>query len=152
MDGAEKSVTELTREFFGHYPDYAFCHALAVNIRNNITTYRSAIEMLARKSWAAVQNSERIRETLDKRVVSIGGQWVRIRDLSLRQAMDQPESVLKEIVDFYFKYPYAHGRTKKNRLLPRPLRTLFLSILLGHAKRRKIDLDYGTYFEILTLL
>lgn len=151
--GAEgRNVHELTREFFKYYPDYAFCRALAVNIKNNVTTYRNAIEMLARKSWTAEQNSGQIREKLDQRSVTINGQWVCIKDLSLRKIMDQPDNLLKEIADFYFKHPYAHGRTKRSRFLPRALRTLFLSILLGHAKRRGILLDYEAYFETLTLL
>ncbi len=152
MPAPEKSVEELIREFFELYPDYPFCQALAINIKNNVTTYRTAIEMLARKSWAEEQNREEIRKKLDSRLAAIKDQWVPLKDLSLRQIMDQGDEILKEIIEFYLKHPYAHGRTRKTRLLPRTVRTLFLSVLLGHAKRRGIDLDYAMCFEILRLL
>lgn len=148
----EKTVPELTREFFRYYPDYAFCRALAVNIQNGITTYRNALEVLAVKARAAEQNREEIGQKLNNRSVLVEGERVRIKDLSLRQIMDQPAEVLEEIAEFYFKHPYAHSRTPRSRLVPRLLRTVFLSVLVGHAKRRGLDLDYDAYFEMLRLL
>ncbi|MFQ5928105.1 MAG: hypothetical protein ACE5MK_00285 [Acidobacteriota bacterium] len=153
MGGEGKSLHELTREFLAYYPDYAFCRTLAFNIKNNVTTYQNAVEILAKRAWAAKQNRGHIEETLDRRSVIMNGKLVRIKDLSLKEIMNQEEGkVLKEILDFYFKHPYAHGRTKKSRLLPRWIRTFFLSTLIGHAKRRGVDLDYDAYFEMLTLL
>ena len=152
MSVREKTVDELVGEFFKLYPDFPFCQALAINIKENITTYRAAVEILARKSWAEEQNREQIREKLDSRSVVIHRQRIPLKNLSLRRIMDQEDEVLKEIAEFYFKHPYAHRRTRKTRLLPRTIRTLFLSVLLGHAKRRGIDLDYSMYFEILRLL
>lgn len=148
----EKNRRDLIRRFFRRYPDYAFCRALALNIENQVTTHAHALEMLARKSQAAEENRAEIEKKLEQRSVLIDGQWVRIKDLSPRRIMDQPDEVLKEIMDFYFKHPYAHGRTYRTRCLPRVMRTLFLSGLVGHAKRRGIDLDYDAYFEVLTLL
>ena len=152
MSVGDKSVDELTREFFKLYPDYPFCQALAINIKENVTTYRVAIEILAKKSWAEEQNRKQIREKLDSRGVVIHKHRMLLKNLSLRRIMDQEDEVLKEIAKFYFKHPYAHRRTRKTRLLPRTVRTLFLSVLLGHARRRGIDLDYAMYFEILRLL
>ena len=148
----EKSVCELTREFFDYYPDYVLCRTLAINIKNNIITYHNAVGMLAKKASAAEQNRNRIEEKLNRRTVRVNNQLTPIKNLTLGQIMRQEDRVIKEIVDFYFKHPYAHGRTRRTRFLPRWGRTLFLSTLLGHAKRRGIQLDYTDYFEILRLL
>lgn len=152
MSPGEKSTRELVREFFQYYPDYALCRAMAANVQSEITSYRTAVESLARKAGAEEQNRGQIEEKLDRRAVSIDGRRVRIKELSLRQAMNQPDEVLREILLFYFKHPYAHGRTHKSRLLPRILRTFFLSTLVGHARRRGLDLDYDEYCDMLTLL
>lgn len=152
MVTAKNSTRELIREFFQYYPDYELCRALAENIKQNVTTYPKALEVLARKARAEEQNRRQIEEKLANRALFMEGRWVPLKDLSLRQLMDWPDDVLKQALEFYFKHPYAHGRTKKTRLLPRSIRTIFLSALLGHAKRRGIDLDYESYFEILKLL
>ncbi len=152
MNVEEKLVPELTREFFQCYPDYFLCRTLAINIKNSVTTYHQAVSMLARKGWAAEQNRDEIEEKRNLRSVCIQGRMVRIKDLTLREIMGQDQAVLKGVVEFYFKYPYAHGRTKKSRLLPRWFRTLFLSALLGHAKRREIEVEYDAYFELLRFL
>lgn len=152
MSPGEKSPRELIREFFQYYPDYALCRAMAANVKSEITSYRTAVESLARKANAEEQNREQIEEKLAQRAVSIDGCRVRIRDFSLQQIVHQPDDVLREILIFYFKHPYAHGRTRKSRFLPRILRTFFLSTLVGHARRRGIDLDYDEYFDMLTLL
>lgn len=146
------SQRQLVREFFHLYPDYSLCRSLAENIQVGVTTRSHAIEMLARKARAEKENQLEILDKLNKKVVRVRSQWVEVKNLALREIMDQPSDVLKEIVDFYFKHPYAHGRTLRTRFLPRVLRTIFLSVLLGHAKRRGIELDYESYFETLKLL
>ena len=152
MESEERRLRTLTRNFFQSYPDYHFCRTLAWNIINNVTTYESATGMLAKKARAAELNREQIDEKLDHFSVTIHGKLGRIRDLSLREIIQQEDSALKEIADFYFKHPYAHGRTKKSRLLPRYIRTLFLSVLVGHAKHRGLDLDYDACFDMIRLL
>jgi hypothetical protein len=148
----EASIREHTRQYFRHYPDYLFCRVLAENVRNGTTSHSQALVMLLRKAAAARENREEINRRLNQRTVRIGNRYARIKDLSLMQLMDQEDSVLKEVLEFYFKYPYAHRRTLKTRLLPRLIRTLPLSALLGHAKRRKIALEYDLYFDMLRLL
>jgi hypothetical protein len=152
MESQEGTLPGLTRQYFQHYPDYLFCRALAANVRNGITTHGQALTMLLRKAAAARENQEEIRRRLDRRTVRIGNRHVPIKDLSLRQLMEQEDSVLKEVLEFYFKHPYAHRRTLKTRFLPRIFRTIPLSALLGHAKRRNIPLEYDLYFDMLRLL
>jgi hypothetical protein len=152
MEDTEGELMDLTHQFFKYYRDYLFCRTLAFNITTNVTTHEDALEILTKKARAAEQNREQISEKLDQHSVTIHEKPVRIRDLSLREIMIQEDSVLTEIANFYLKHPHAHGRTKKSRLLPRYLRTLFLSALIGHAKRRGLDLDYNAYFDMLTLL
>lgn len=153
MESEGKSFRKLIREFFGYYPDYALCRTLALNIESNVTTYHKAVEILTKKAWARHQNRESIVEKLDLYAVSVAGQSTRIKDLSLRQIMDlEDPRALEEILGFYFKHPYAHRRTRKSRLLPRWIRTFFLSSLVGHAKGRGVYFDYSEYFELLRLL
>jgi hypothetical protein len=152
MEDTEGELMDLTHQFFKYYRDYLFCRTLAFNITTNVTTHEDALEILTKKARAAEQNREQISEKLDQHSVTIHEKPVRIKDLSLREIMIQEDSVLTGIANFYLKHPHAHGRTKKSRLLPRYLRTLFLSALIGHAKRRGLDLDYNAYFDMLTLL
>ncbi|MEE2822874.1 MAG: hypothetical protein VYA53_07810 [Acidobacteriota bacterium] len=152
MEGKEGERTNLTRQFFKHYPDYLFCRTLAFNVTTDVMTRENAFEVLTKKVQATERNQEQITEKLDCRVITIQGNQVRIKDLSLREVMSQEDEVLTKILNFYLKHPHAHGRTKRTRLLPRFVRTMFLSVLIGHAKRRSIDLDYSTYFDMLTLL
>ena len=135
----------LTHDFFQSYPDFTFCRTLAVNIIDHVTTYESAVAILAKRARAAEQNREQIDEKLNRYSITIHGQLARIKDLSLREIIKQEDTVLKEIAEFYFKHPYAHSRTWKSRLLPRWLRTVFLSALLGHAKNRELDLEYDPF-------
>ena len=152
MEGPERELVDLTRQFFKQYPDYLFCRTLAFNITTHVTTHEDALEILTKKARAAEQNREQIAEKLDHHSVTIQEKPVRIKDLSLREIMGQEDEVLTEVANFYFKHPHAHGRTKKSRLLPRTVRTVFLSALIGHAKRRGLDLDYAACFDMLTLL
>ena len=148
----DEATRRLTHELFTHYPDYALSRTLAENIANQVTTHPEAIAILARKAEAARQNRERIQQTLDRRSIHLENRRILLKDLSLTQITRLQDRELKEVLDFYFKHPYAHGRTKTSRLLPRWLRSFFLSALLGHARRRNIQLDYASYFDLLRLL
>ncbi len=152
MEGTEGELIDLTHQFFKYYPDYLFCRTLAFNITTNVTTHEDALDILISKARAADENREQISEKLDRHSVRIAERPARIKELSLREIMEQEDQVLTEIANFYLKHPHAHGRTKKNRLLPRYVRTLFLSALIGHSKRRGLDLDYNAFFDMLTLL
>ena len=152
MPQQHKTVHQLTHEFFLYYPDYQFCRTLALNIEDNVTTYENAVVILAKKSWASVDNRTEIEEKLDRRTVLINEQRVLINSLTLKEIMTQEDAVLKEILELYFKNPYAHGRTRRTSFLPRWIRTIFLSTLVGHAKNRGLDLDYDAFFDMLTLL
>ncbi len=152
MPEQQKTVHQLTHEFFLYYPDYQFCRTLALNIENNVTTYENAVVILAKKSRASRENRAEIEDKLDRRTVLINEQRVPIKSLTLKEIMSQEDAVLKEVLEIYFKNPYAHGRTKRTRFLPRWIRTIFLSTLVGHAKSRGLDLDYDAYFDMLTLL
>jgi len=152
MRSSERSVRDLTKEFFAYYPDFRLCHTLAVNVDNGVTSYGDALSAMSSKARAAEQNREAIEEKLNLRSVSVQGRTVRISELSLGEILRLDPDTCRTVVDFYFKHPYAHGRTKKSRWWPRGVRTLFLSTILGHAKRQGIDLDYGSCFEVLRLL
>jgi len=136
MESEDERFRTLTHDFFQAYPDYTFCRTLAANIIDRVTTYESATTILAKRARAAEQNRQQIDEKLDHYKVSIHGQLARIKDLSLREIIKQEDTV----------------RTKKSRLLPRWIRTFFLSALLGHAKERELDLDYDANFDMLRLL
>ncbi len=152
MGGTKGELIDLTHQFFRYYPDYLFCRTLAFNMTTHVTTHEDALDILTSKARAAEQNREQISEKLDRYSVVIQKEPVCIKGLSLREMVGQGDSVLTEIANFYLKHPHAHGRTGKSRLLPRYVRTLFLSALIGHAKRRGLDLDYDAYFDMLTLL
>ncbi|MEE8460521.1 MAG: hypothetical protein V3S50_00180 [Acidobacteriota bacterium] len=152
MESEEERLRTLIHDFFQAYPDYIFCRTLGANIIDRVTTYEGATAILAKRARAAEQNRQQIDEKLDHFSVEIRGQPSRVKDLSLREIMRQEDPELREIANFYLKHPYAHRRTKKSRLLPRWIRTFFLSALLGHAKDRKLDLDYDAYFDMLRLL
>jgi hypothetical protein len=148
----ERPVEALTREFFREYPDYSFCRNLAENVRNGTVAYPNALVLLAKKVAAARENSEAIEEKLGQRTVIHNGSAVKVSSLSLGRAMRLDDDGLKEVLEFYFKHPYAHRRTLRTRLLPRWLRSFFLSVLVGHAMRREIALDYKSYFQMLKML
>jgi len=147
-----KAVGALTKEFFRDYPDYAFCLNLAQNVQAGIITYPDALSLLGRRAVAAEDNSQAITDQLNNRTVEVGGGPMRIARISLARAIRLDERALKQVLEFYFKHPYAHGRTRRTRLLPRWLRAFFLNVLVGHACRRGIPLDYESYFQMLRLL
>ena len=148
----ELSLEQMVRQFFRDYPDYAFCAALAENVKAGVTTYPNALTLLGKKQAAAEENLLEIAEKLDARTVVSQGRTTRVKDISLRQAMDLDDEALTQLLEFYFKHPYAHRRTRRTRLLPRWTRSFFLGALVGHAHRRGIKLDYASYFEMLKLL
>lgn len=152
MKSVESKVRDLTREFFAYYPDYRLCTTLAVNVEKGVTSYGDALSAMSSKARAAELNREAIEEKLNLRSVDVQGRTVRISELSLGEILRLEPDTCRTVVDFYFKHPYAHGRTRKSRWLPRWFRTLFLSTILGHAKRNELELDYGDCFEILRLL
>lgn len=152
MASREESIRAATREFFSYYPDYALCLTLAENVAEGVKAHSQAIGHLAVKAAAAIENRESIEAKLNRRSVTIAGRPVLIKDLSLHQILQQDDNVLREIAEFYFKHPFAHGRTKKSSLLPRWVRSLALRAIVGHAKGRGIQLDYSSYFHMLTLL
>ncbi len=148
----DKSVPELTRQFFKDYPDYAFCQTLAENVHSRVVTYPNALVLLGKKTVAAGENGEAIQEQLNARTVVVEGRPRRIAEFSLREAMRLDDKPLEDLLRFYFKHPYAHGRTRRTRLLPRWLRAFFLNVLIGHACRRRLPLEYDSYFQMLKLL
>ncbi len=152
MKSVEGRIRDLTREFFAYYPDYRLCRTLAVNVENGVASYGDALSAMSSKARAAELNREAIEEKLNLRSIGVQGRTVRISELSLGEILRLDLDTCRTVVDFYFKHPYAHGRTRKSRWWPRWFRTLFLSTILGHAKRHGIDLDYGSCFEILKLL
>ncbi len=152
MAGGDKAVRDLTREFFRSFPDYHFCRTLAENIQEQVITYPQALQSLARKQEAQRENWETIQEKLDQRTVVQGGRRLLLKELTLRQVLQLDDEVLQEAIEFYFKHPYAHQRTWKHRWAPRWVRSFFLRVLFGHARSRRLDVNYEECFEILSLL
>ncbi len=148
----DKSVAELIRQFFKDYPDYAFCQTLAENVRTRVVSYPNALALLGKKALAAEENLEAIEDQLNARTIVVEGRSQRIAQFSLIQAMRLDDKALEDLLTFYFKHPYAHRRTFRTRLLPRWLRAFFLNVLVGHACRRRVPLDYESYFQMLKLL
>ncbi|RPJ57464.1 MAG: hypothetical protein EHM23_20510 [Acidobacteria bacterium] len=148
----DKSIPELTRQFFREYPDYAFCQTLTENVRTGVVSYPNALALLGKKVLAAEENGEAIQERLDARTIVVAGQPRRIAEFSLHEAMRLEDEPLGDLLRFYFKHPYAHGRTFRTRFLPRFLRAFFLNVLVGHACRRGVHLEYDSYFQMLKLL
>lgn len=146
------SSRDLIRELFNVCPDYSFCRTLADNVQAGVTTRAAALGYAAQRAHAGETLRREIEERLDRRSIRSGVKAVPLKELSLREILDQDDGVLKEIVRFYFKHPFAHGRTRRSRWLPAWIRTFFLRVLLGNAKRRGLDLDYHECFEMLTLL
>jgi len=147
-----QSVLELTRQFFKDYPDYAFCQTLAENVHNRVVSYPNALALLGKKALAARENLDAIEEQLNARTIVVGGRPRRIVEFTLREAMRLDDKPLEDLLRFYFKHPYAHARTRRTQLLPRWLRAFFLNVLVGHACRRRLPLDYDSYFQMLKLL
>jgi hypothetical protein len=147
-----RSVEQLIREFFRDYPDYSFCSTLAENVEAGVTTYANALTMLGRKQATAEESRADIEEKLNARTVTVDGHTILLKNLSLREAMDLEDEALRQTLEFYYRRPYAHRRTRRTRLLPRWARAFFLNALVGHAHRRGIHLDYASYFAMLKML
>jgi hypothetical protein len=148
----DRSVSELTRQFFKEYPDYAFCQTLAANVHNQVVSYPNALALLGKKALSAEENRQAIEEQINSRTIVVDGWPRRIAEFSLRAAMRLDDQPLGDLLRFYFKHPYANGRTWRTRLLPRWVRAFYLNVLVGHAFRRGVSLDYRSYFQMLKLL
>ncbi len=146
------SVRDLTRELFRVCADYSFCRTLAENVKAGVTTHAAALGHAAQRAAAGRTLGSEIAERLDRHLVHANGKSVALRDLSLREILAQDDETVARVVRFYFKHPYAHNRTRRSRWWPAWFRTLFLRSLVGNAMRRKLDLEYGEFFEMLTLL
>ena len=147
-----KHLEETIRRFFQIYPDYWLCRTLAENILEGTTTEAEALQILGTKAKASDENRGDIEEKLDRKTIPVRGQNVRVRSLSLRDILDLDDVGLQQVVQFYFKHPYAHQRTYRTRWLPNLLRTFFLRVLLGNARDRNLELNYRACFQILRLL
>ncbi len=143
---------ELVQEFFRMFPDYRLCRTLAENIREKHTTYPEALHQLARKVETTRENGVRIERRLDRRCVTREGRRIRIKDLGLRQIPELSDDALREVVDFYAKHPYAHGRCKKSRWMPSWIRSFPLRFLIAQARARGLKMDYSDLSELLGLL
>lgn len=152
MDPEKQTIQSVARELFEYYPDYLLCKNLAQNVHEKNLTLAMAIQNLAAKSSAAESHQEEIDEKLNRQFAPWNGEEVFLKDLSLRQLLTLDDGALAEVVRFYFKYPYAHKRTRRSRWLPQWVRSFFLRVLLGHAKGRNLDLDFQTYFEMVKLI
>lgn len=144
--------SEVAAELFHHCPDYLLCRALAENILEGRLSRHEALRQLAARGQAMERNRGSIGEKLDGFRIPYKGDLVRVRGLSLGTIISLDDKSLASIVKFYFKHPYAHGRTLRSRWLPRRIRAFFLSVLLGHAKGRNLELNYEIYFEMLRIL
>ena len=142
----------LVREFFRVFPDYRLCRTLAENIREKHTTYPEALHQLALKVEATRENWLQIEEQLDRRFVASEGKTIRIKDLGLRQIQELSDSALREVLDFYSKHPYAHGRCKKSWWIPSWVRSFPLRFLIAQARARGLKMEYSDLFELLGLL
>ena len=143
---------DLIHEFFQVFPDYGLCRTLAENIRENQTTYPEALRQLALKVEATRQNRLQIEEQLDRRSIAIEGKKIRIRNLGLRQISRLSDDALREVLDFYSKHPYAHGRCKKWWWMPSWIRSFPLRFLIAQARARGLKMEYSDLFKLLGLL
>lgn len=152
MDPRKRTIQSVARELFEYYPDYLLCKNLAQNVDENNVTLAMAIQSLAARASAAESHQREIDEKLNRQLAPWNGEEVLLKDLSLRQILTLEDGALADVVRFYFKYPYAHNRTRRSRWLPQWVRSFFLRVLLGHVKGRNLDLDYPTYFEMIKLI
>lgn len=150
---SEVDRRKTTRQLFKIYPDYELARNLTDNIALGIKTWGQAEELLWSKLRDAHQNRQAIEEKLDERKIRSGQQWRRIKDLTFRQIAELEDPIFEEVLKFYLKHPYAHGRVSRPAFhKPRILRTLFLRSLIGHAMKRRLDLNFGEMFELLSWL
>ena len=147
-----KEGRDLIHGFFQIFPDYGLCRTLAENIRENQTTYPEALRQLALKVEATRQNRLQIEEQLDRRSIAIEGNLIRLRSLGLRQISRLSDDALREVLDFYSKHPYAHGRCKKSWWMPSWIRSFPLRFLIAQARARGLKMEYSDLFKLLSLL
>ena len=147
-----EDVRTLLPEFFRIFPDYGLCRTLVENIQEAQTTYPEALRVLALKAEATRQNHLQIQRQLDRRFVVIEGKTIRIRDLGLRQMARLGDEALREVLDFYAKHPYAHGRCKKSWWMPAWIRSFPLRFLIAQARARGLEMEYPDLFELLGLV
>ena len=143
---------DLVREFFRIFPDYHLCRTLAENIREKHTTYPEALHQLALKVETTREHRAQIEEQLDRRSISSEGKTIRIKDLGLRLIPALSDDALREVLDFYSKRPYAHGRCKKSWWVPSWIRSFPLRFLIAQARARGLKMEYSDLFELLGLL
>ena len=143
----------LARQFFRVYPDYSLCRVLVENVEGGVITRERAYELLQGKATAAVTLRESIRESLDKKKVALDGHWHRLRDLALADVRRLDDTGFREVLRFYFKYPYAHDRLGRPAWYrTRRARLRFLYDLLAEGRRRSLAVDYPAWEEMLSLL
>jgi hypothetical protein len=152
MGSTDKEHGERVREFFRIYPDYRLCRTLAENIREEQVTYAEALRQISLKLEATRQNREQIEEHLDRRCLISQGRTLRIKDLGLRHMPGLSDDALVEVLDFYSKHPYAHGRCKRSRWLPAWIRSFPLRFIIAQARSRGLKMDYAELFDLLRLL
>jgi len=142
----------VLHEFFRIFPDYGLCRTLAENIEEGQTTYPEALRFLALKAQASRRNHLQIERQLDRRLVVSKGEAMRIRDLGLRQMSRLSDDALRQVLDFYAKHPYAHGRCRKSRWVPAWIRSFPLRFLIAQARSRGLKMEYPELFELLGLV
>jgi hypothetical protein len=150
MDATDRS--RMLRELFRIFPDFELCRTSVDNVACGVTTYGKARELMWKKAEGAKLNHREIRDRLDSKRIHDGAGWRTLKDLSWREIAALPDSPLTEVLQFYLKHPFAHGRTRSSRIIPRLIRTLFLRQLIGQAMRRRLKLDAAAAMELLELL
>jgi hypothetical protein len=149
----EVKVKQLIREFFGIFPDYPLCRTLAENVLAGIVTYEHAMKVIQEKASGSSLFKQAIDEKLDNKKVGVAGQWRRLKDLSLEEILQLDDKSFIEAANFYFKYPFAHGRVPPpSPLKPRFWRIRFLRQIIEHAKHRKLLMDYDEWEDFLSLV
>jgi hypothetical protein len=152
MKPENQATLQIAGELFQIYPDYPLCRTLAENISVGQIDYSEATQQLAARRRVDDEASSEIKERLESRQVESGGTMHRIKDISVRQLSQLDDAALTQVLSFYLKHPYAHNRTKTSRWLPQLIRSFFLRVLVAHARRRNLDLEYQSYFELLRVL
>ena len=150
MDRADEK--EMIAEFFAIFPDYELCRASASNVISGTTTHEKIRELLWKKTEGAALNREAISERLNSKKIRVGEEWRLLKEMSTRDIIRLPDDALREVLQFYFKHPYAHGRVRRGALLPRFFRTLFFRQLIGQAMLRKLDVDIDGMFDLMGML
>lgn len=147
------NIRKLTRELFRIFPDFELVRNLAENIALGITTRGQAEELLWTRVRGSHQSREAIEEKLRDRKIRLQERWVPIRDLSFHEIVALEDRAFEEVLKFYLKHPYAHGRVSRPAFYkPRFFRTLFLRSLVGQAMKRKLALNFPEMLDWLNWL